>query len=415
MSALADRPRDDVERLRAIHLGMIDAVLAGGGIATVAALAAEQLGGKVAIVLPSLDVGDAELKRYVSERLHGRPVEVPDRLAAEVPVRSGDETLGYVIALGTRSPHTQEVLELAALAALTAVTLRDARVSQRRAAAELLEAVRQGADDAVARAERLGADLSHGASALVARPRHADRALATIAQEHPGALAAVRRDGIEALLPDETAARRLAHRLQATMPVGLSPFEPDPDRLGAALRIAELTLELDVDLDELLGGSWRLLLASTPPELDALIDSTVGPAIDSGLLDTARAYLANDANINATAAAIYAHRHTVAEPARARLRELTGLDPQTPSGQAQFTLGLQALDVQRARPRSGPTESAGRQVELHPRRGSTSPHSSGSSVSRIQSSSRPRSSSRTGACAGSAARFAASFGSKTRS
>ena len=96
------------------------------------------------------------------------------------------------------------------------------------------------------------------------------------------------------------------------MPVGLSPFEPDPSRLGAALRIAELTLELDVDLDELLAGSWRLLLAATPPELDALIESTVGPAIESGLLDTAHAYLANDANINATAAAIYAHRHTVA-------------------------------------------------------------------------------------------------------
>jgi hypothetical protein len=357
MSALADRPRDDVERLRAIHLGMIDAVLAGGGIATVAALAAEQLGGKVAIVLPSLDVGDAELKRYVSERLDGRPVEVPDRLTAEVPVRSGDETLGYVSALGTRSPHTQEVLELAALAALTAVTLRDARVSQRRAAAELLEAVRQGADDAVARAERLGTDLSRGASALVARPRHTDRALATIAQEHPGALAAVRRDGIEALLPDEAAARRLAHRLGATMPVGLSPFEPDPDRLGAALRIAELTLELDVDLDELLGGSWRLLLASTPAELDALIDSTVGPVIDSGLLETADAYLANDANINATAAAIYAHRHTIANRLT-KLRELTGLDPQSPHGQAQLALGLQALKVQHAR--SGPTASAGR-------------------------------------------------------
>ena len=102
MSVLADRPDADVGRLREIHLGMIDAVLAGGGIATVAALAADQLGAKVAIVLPSLDVavGDPELTRYVSERLHGRPVEVPDQLAGEVPVRSGDETLGDVIARG---------------------------------------------------------------------------------------------------------------------------------------------------------------------------------------------------------------------------------------------------------------------------------------------------------------------------
>lgn len=347
MSVLADRPQPEVERLREIHLGMIDAVLAGGGIATVAALAAERLGGTVAIVLPALDIGDARLKRYVSERLNGRPVEVPDRLAGEVPVRSGDETLGYAIALDTRSPRVHDVLELAALAALTAVTLRDARVSQRRAGAELLEAVRQGAEDVVTRAERLGVDLSHGASALVARPRHTDRALATIAQEHPGALAAARRDGIEALLPNEALARRLAHRLAAAMPVGLSPFEPDPSRLGAALRIAEVTLEIDADLDELLTGSWRLLLASTPHELDALIDSTVGPAIESGLLDTAHAYLAHDANINATAAAIHAHRHTIANRL-ARLRELTGHDPQRPHGQAQLALGLQALEVQRA-------------------------------------------------------------------
>ena len=120
-----------------------------------------------------------------------------------------------------------EVLELAALAALTAVTLRDARVCQRRASADLLEAVRQGADDTVARAQRLGADLSRGASALVARPRHADRALATIAQEHPGALAAIRRDGIEALLPDAgdgaaaAHARRSARRRHAGRPLAV--------------------------------------------------------------------------------------------------------------------------------------------------------------------------------------------------
>jgi DNA-binding PucR family transcriptional regulator len=102
-----------------------------------------------------------------------------------------------------------------------------------------------------------------------------------------------------------------------------------------------------------LSGSWRLLLrvaAGDPRQLEALVDSTVGPALARGraslveLLDTLRAYLDHGANMNATAAAIYAHRHTIAHRL-GRIRELTGHDPQTPRGQAQLALGLQALAI----------------------------------------------------------------------
>jgi PucR C-terminal helix-turn-helix domain len=44
------------------------------------------------------------------------------------------------------------------------------------------------------------------------------------------------------------------------------------------------------------------------------------------LAGTLEAYLANDCNMNATARAVFAHRHTVAHRL-ARVRELTGLDP----------------------------------------------------------------------------------------
>ena len=65
MSALA---APDVGTLRRIHLGMIDAVLAGGGVEPVAALAAERLGGTVAIVLPAVDVsiGPPRFAAYVA-------------------------------------------------------------------------------------------------------------------------------------------------------------------------------------------------------------------------------------------------------------------------------------------------------------------------------------------------------------
>ena len=131
------------------------------------------------------------------------------------------------------------------------------------------------------------------------------------------------------------------------MPVGVSPHEPAPGGFGTALKVAALTLELDGG-EELRNGSWRLLLgtaATDPSALTALVDSTVGRAIEH--LDTLRAYFEHGANMNATAEAVYAHRHTVANRLE-RVRTLTGHDPQLPAGQAQLALGLQALDVQRA-------------------------------------------------------------------
>src|SRR3954462_11583369 len=70
-----------VERLRSVHLKMVDAVLGGDGLQQVAALAAEAAGAPVAIVVPRLDAaaaaggGDAALeaiRRYVADRVRGR-------------------------------------------------------------------------------------------------------------------------------------------------------------------------------------------------------------------------------------------------------------------------------------------------------------------------------------------------------
>ena len=68
-----------VERLRAVHLEMVDAVLGGDGLDKVAALAADAAGAPVAIVIPRLGaavaapaVGEedlATLRRYVADRV----------------------------------------------------------------------------------------------------------------------------------------------------------------------------------------------------------------------------------------------------------------------------------------------------------------------------------------------------------
>jgi hypothetical protein len=366
--------------LRRVHLGMIDAVLAGQGSSRVAALAARELDGAVAIVLPAIDLAViappsserqmAGLRRYVSDQMLGLPAPAPSELVSEVAITSGDERLGSVLLLGRTAPdNADEILQLAALAALTAVTLEQgASQTQARARLALLEFVREvpasHPGEIVARAKRLGCDLTEGASALCVRiaSQDAEWALATIAQEFPTALAAQRGDQVDALLPAPAGpARRLARRLRQRLPTGLAPFERDVAALGRALRFAELAVAVgereDVELDELLAGSWRLLLqvaASDPQEIDALVNATIGPALDpdvsssADLLQTLRAYLDHDARMNATAAAVHAHRHTIGYRL-SRIADLTGHDPQTPSGQSQLTLGLQALALRSAR------------------------------------------------------------------
>src|SRR3954470_7737068 len=94
---VAIEARGGAERLRAVHLRMVDAVLSGDGLEGVATLAASETGGLVAIVDPRLGaaaasgpVGDmAALRRYVSERARSRATAVPSGVVAEVPIASG--------------------------------------------------------------------------------------------------------------------------------------------------------------------------------------------------------------------------------------------------------------------------------------------------------------------------------------
>ena len=82
-------------------------------------------------------------------------------------------------------------------------------------------------------------------------------------------------------------------------------------------------------------GTYRLLfrvLASHPEEVRSFYEDTVAPIVRyddqyrTDLVGTLEAYLEQNCNMNATAAAIYAHRHTVAYRLE-RVKELTGLDP----------------------------------------------------------------------------------------
>jgi sugar diacid utilization regulator len=380
-----------VERLRAVHLQMLDAVLTGDGLAAVADLAAEAAGGPVAVVVPRLGVAVAsagadgalgEVRRYVAEQGRGRVAPVPAEVVAEVPIASGDERIGGVVLLapGRPEPEAVEFLHLAAVAALTEVAVEEAREEvEENVRGSFLEEMRERPDgldpaDVVRRAARLGCDLSAGAVVLCAelsseRPRHV---VALIASEYAGALAQHMEGGVSgrvyALLPavgDQAAtvgaARALAGRLQRQGVVALSSFYADPAELGRAIQEAELVLEvlqrgdgLGGPIQEDIGtGTYRLLfrvLASHPEEVRSFYEDTVAAIVRyddqyrTDLVQTLEAYLEHNCNMNATAAAIYAHRHTVAYRLE-RVKELSGLDPMQTEDRERLGLGLKAYRI----------------------------------------------------------------------
>lgn len=390
-----------VERLRGLHLRMVDAVLAGDGLGRVAELAAEAVGGSVAIVVPRLGSavmappGTAgserlpELRRYVADRVADRPANAPRGLAVEIPIASGDETVGCVLLLEGAAAtigEASEYLHLAAVASLTEVAVEEARDEvEQNLRGSFLEDLRASAgvppDELLRRAARLGCDLSHGAVALCAelhteRPRHV---VATIAEDVPGALAqhmegvsggvgGARAGRVYALLPAVAggdapeatlaAAARLATRLQRHGIVGLSSFYADPAELGRAVQEAELVLDVltvsgEPIAEDINQGTYRLLfrvLASHPEEVRSFYEDTVAPVVRyddqyrTDLVGTLEAYLAANCHMSATAAAIHAHRHTVAYRLE-RVRDLTGLDPMQSEDRERLGLGLKAYRI----------------------------------------------------------------------
>jgi sugar diacid utilization regulator len=384
----ASAPSSLVERLRQVHLRMVDAVLGGDGLAQVAALAAEAAGAPVAIVVPRLDAaasaGGAEpalesIRRYVGDRVRDRPSQVPEALAAEVPIQSGDEVVGAVVLLrdGPRepSPDATEFLHLAAVACLTEVAVEEAKEEvEHNLRGSFLEDLRSRPDldprEVVRRAARLGCDLARGAVVLCAeltsdRPRHV---IATISGDEPGALAEQIDGRVYAILPANGAddapevtaarARALATRLRRHGTVGVSSFYTDPAELSRAIQEAELVLDVlkasDGPISEDIGtGTYRLLfrvLASHPEEVRSFYEDTVAPIVRyddqyrTDLVGTLESYLEQNCNMNATASAIYAHRHTVAYRLE-RVKELTSLDPMLSEDRERLGLGLKAYRI----------------------------------------------------------------------
>ena len=379
--------------MRELSTRMLEAVIGGEGLAGVAELAAAEAGGPVAIVLPGHGLqarapGDEALNglaEYARARGDDGDTGRPRSVELEHPVVAGGVEVGVVLLLagdGGDAPELpvdrDEVLRAAALAALAEVAVSEAREeAERRLRGSLISELRAGAlpaADTTSRAAELGCELSRGAIALVAqmdttRPSHA---AALVESEYEGSVAELADGRLYAILParggDDApertlrAAGTIARRLRGHGLAGVSSFYPDPAELHRAIREAELILEVirrEPRIAEALeegiaaSGVYRLLfraLISDPEEVRRFYADTVEAVVRydtqyrSELLDTLEAYLASDCNMNATARAIYAHRHTVAYRLD-RVRELTGLDPSLTEDRERLGLGIKAFRI----------------------------------------------------------------------
>lgn len=326
--------------LRGLHGAMVEAVGGEAGLEAVAELAADAVGAPVAIVAPRLGgpwlapaahLTATELDELVGEvmdRVADPRIRAPAALVKEAPIVIAGEAIGVVAMLRPRptsisaglggdpqggivgalrfdgvagvddatvAPHATKVIHLAAMAALTGAVVADVRLEAERR-------LRGSADEALVLARRLSARLRHNADVRMSSEPIAPAALA-----------------------------RPSPQAEPLREIGGQSLAGEPDVGGN-------------------GGTYRLLarvMASYPGELQLLYDETVAPLVRhdeqyrTDLLATLRTYLANNCNMNATAAAVLAHRHTIALRLE-RIKELSGLDPGNSEDRERLGLGLKA-------------------------------------------------------------------------
>ncbi len=261
-------------------------------------------------------------------------------------------------------------------------------------------------DDLIARGKELGSDLASGGSVVVVRahprsPTEDDwrrRLLAVAARGArsiaPGSIAAPSaEDAGEVVVlvpdPDGDTGRRVGAAIIRELESGLAGFAfaigrsrraQDPLDLHRAANEALLAanvVEGDPERSELAyeeTGTYQLLLPhmNDPAELKRFYSETVRPLVsydeqyETDLLGTLSTFLDCDANVNATAARLITHRHTIRYRFE-RVRELTGLDVSSTDGREKLSLGLKAMRVLGIAAPRGPASEPGAEGGRVPR------------------------------------------------
>src|SRR2546427_10150863 len=157
-----EEPSAVLARFRRLLLAMVAAIMAGGGLDGLAELASAEVSAPVAIIVPRLGEGLAppqaldpeelsRLRRYVRARVAKRPAELPEIIARETPITTGDELVGAVVLLAHGRPsaaaESADVLNVAAIATLSELAVAAVREETEEALrSSLIELIRGNPD-----------------------------------------------------------------------------------------------------------------------------------------------------------------------------------------------------------------------------------------------------------------------------
>ncbi|MGO9903150.1 MAG: PucR family transcriptional regulator [Solirubrobacteraceae bacterium] len=377
----APGPPPDLRALAAIT----DAVQDGAGLPEVLRAAARALGASLILIDRSANVLAVAAKSPADERSLMKAGQLVDTIELKV----ADATVGQLrMRSGEHAPDASLLRLITTLIASEVERVRAPERASEEAATLFLGAVLsrsiESGEELAARGRELGTDLSAGAGMLVVRahPRSTTeddwrRRLLTIAARGarsiaPGAIAAATEsdsgqililfadvDGDTGRRVSAAVVRELESSLTGfTFAIGRSRRVENPLDLGRAgdeALLAANVVEGDSERAELAFdqvGTYQLLLPymRDPAELTRFYDETVKPLVaydeqyETDLLGTLSAFLECDANVNATAARMITHRHTIRYRFE-RVRELTGLDVQSTDGREKLSLGLKAMRV----------------------------------------------------------------------
>ena len=384
-----------------------DAVQAGAGLPEVLRAAGRALRASLILIDRSASILAVAARSPADERSLLRDADD----VTTIDLKVADTTVGHLrVRWWDQAPDASMLRLVTTLIASEVERVRaPARASEQAATAFLRAVLRRqinDRDDLIARGKELGTDLSGGSAVVVARahprsPTEDDwrrRLLAVAARGGrsiaPGAIAAPSEDDaatVVLLVPDldGDTARRVSAAILRELESGLSGFvfalgrsrrAEDPRQLPRAVNEAMLAanvVEGEADSSDMAfeaTGTYQLLLPymSDPAELQRFYSDTVRPLVaydeqyETDLLGTLSTFLECDANVNATAARLITHRHTIRYRFE-RVRELTGLDVQSTDGREKLSLGLKAMRVLGIPAPGGPATEPGAEGGRVPR------------------------------------------------
>jgi sugar diacid utilization regulator len=399
---VAENPRREASRgapdLNALS-AITDAVEAGAGLPEILRAAARALDASLILIDRSAAVLAVAARSPADERSLMRDAEdvatielkVAEAVVGQLRMRSRDDGPDAAV---LRLVTTLIASEVERVRAPERASEEAATVFQR---AVLGRRIRDH-EDLVARGKELGTDLAGGGTVIVVRahprsPTEDDwrRRLLAVAGRgarsiSPGSIAApADADAGEIVIlvpdPDGDTGRRVTAAIIRELESGLAGFafavgrsrraeDPlDLHRAGNEALLAANVVEGDPQ-DSLMAfedtGTYQLLLPymKDPSELKRFYSETVRPLVaydeqyETDLLGTLSTFLDCDANVNATAARLITHRHTIRYRFE-RVRELTGLDVSSTDGREKLSLGLKAMRVLGIAAPRGPASEPG--------------------------------------------------------